>query len=168
MKGIVNSFTVTANFWEVNPQLVVVFKDVYDTDKSKGKVNSSKNMWTIALIYDPESKFKNLPLEDRIKIIEENFCKIENIGIIDKYKELVTTPAQRHLIQWNNVMEEKSKLLSTLKYDIDSWEVIEKMLIGNTKLYAELERIQDMLSKEGEEGIGRGGSVESASESKFI
>lgn len=170
MRGILNNFNTNSNFWEINPELIVAFKDVYDNDKSSKKEKSSRMMWAIALIYDPDSKFKNLILSERIARIEADFLhdKIVHDSVVSKYIDLVTTPAQRHLIMWNKKMDEKSELLSKLKYDINNWEIIEKMLAGNTKLYSELERIQDMLSKEGSDGVSRGGSMESASEGGLL
>jgi hypothetical protein len=175
MRGILNNFNTTANFWDVNPQLRIAFNDFFDKDKSKNKQDSSRVMWYVGLIHDPDSKFKNLPLQERTSTIQGNlkidlklYDKLTIDDLTNRYIDLVTTPAQRQLIQWNRIMDDKTQLLKSLKYDIANWETIEKMLTGNTKMYGELERIQDMLSKEGEEGITRGNTMESASESKLI
>ena len=167
---IVNNFDINSNFWKANPQLIIpdAFNKLYESDKGKDK--SSKVMWAIALIYDPASKFFNLPLSERKKIILKDIFKDEKANIdeyknqISLYEKLTITPAKRQLIEWNRIMDEKSELLRSLKYTTETWEMLEKMLASNTKLYDELNRISESLQKEGQEGVVKGGSVESAAE----
>ena len=44
------------NFWEVNSDYLLIseFKNLYDSDKSKNKTNSSKILWAIYFAYNPE------------------------------------------------------------------------------------------------------------------
>lgn len=162
MQGILNSFDLNADFWSVNPQFKVYFSDVYK------KKDSSKMMWAIALLYDPKSIYRNLSFDDRRVVVSTLYDGQYEESAVEKYKSLVITPAQRQLNEWNRIMDDKSRLLSIMKYDISNWEVIEKMLGGNSKLYAELQRIQEVLNQEDGEGSVRGGSLESASESGII
>lgn len=176
MMSIVNNFSTDANFWDANPmlKLPLPFKELYDEDKSKNKNKSSRIMWAIALVYDPESKFINLPLPTRMLLVRDEFIGDTEFNFEDyldqrtMYEELVLTPARRQLVEWNRIMDEKSALLRSMRYTKETWEMIEKMLISNVKLYDELERISESLEKEGNEGQVKGGAVESASESKLI
>jgi len=170
--SILNSFNIKANFWQVNPQLCAVdpLATLYNGDKSKDKSDSSKIMWAIALVFDIESKYFNIPLDDRKKIIARDYLKNDKFDFnkykeyIEFYEKLTLTPARRHLIIWNNKLDEKTTFLEGLQYNEQTAELIEKLLISNTKLYAELERISEELVKEGDSGIVKGGSEESISE----
>lgn len=168
--GILNNFATDVNFWKVNPQLIIpeVFNKLYKEDKSKDKADSSQIMWAIALIYDPESKFINIPLKDRKTLVLKDYLKNPKQELpqkaVELYEHLNITPAKRQLIEWSRIMDEKSEFLRTKKYNEATWDMIEKMLSSNTKLYSELERISDMLEREGGEGVVKGGTMESASE----
>jgi hypothetical protein len=72
---ILNGFDTDINFWKANPQLKIPqpFADILSTDKSKTKSKSSQIMWAIALLVDPESKFSNISLKNRKKMIGEDF-----------------------------------------------------------------------------------------------
>jgi hypothetical protein len=172
---ILNNFEVGANFWIMNPQLRIpeAFAVLHDKDQSKDCRKSSKIMWAIALLIDPDSKFSNAPYKDRLKLISNDYLKKEDFDW-DKYKEAITyyenmllTPAKRQVVIWNRKMDEKTVYLDTLTYEEDS-EVIEKLLISNAKLYVELERINKQLEKEESDGVAHGGREESASERGLI
>ena len=66
------------NFWEVNPQLVYIppFSELYNKDKSKNKEKSSKNMWRIFFMSDPDedkNKFYRIPEKERLEMLKEVF-----------------------------------------------------------------------------------------------
>ncbi len=170
--NILNNFDIKANFWQVNPQLKIPapFNKLYEDDKTKDKHSSSQIMWAIALTTDPSSKFFNITLEDRRTIIARDYLKDIKFDFnaykecIDFYERMVLTPAQRQLTIWSKKLDEKTELLSRITYNESNSELIEKLLISNTKLFGELQRISEALVKEGEDGIVKGGSEESISE----
>lgn len=174
--GILNNFDIKANFWKINPQLTLgePLQKLYNDDKSKDKTASSQIMWAIALVYDTESKYFNIPIGERKKIVAKDYLKNESFNFddykdhIELYEKITLTPARRHLIIWNSKLDEKTAFLEGLKYNESTAELIEKLLISNTKLYAELERISEELVKEGNSGIVKGGAIESANESGDI
>ena len=63
------------NFWLLNPQLKVTepFKSTWKLDKDKDKKKSSEMMFALAMVYDPASKYRNLPEADRISLLEEDY-----------------------------------------------------------------------------------------------
>jgi hypothetical protein len=170
--GVVNSWDTHVNFWNVNPQLKTggEFAVFYTEDKSKTKHDSSSVMWAIAYVYDNDSQYKNWSLKDRIRFVEEeilNKVKFEEKKykkLIDQYNSLQDTPILRQLKEWNRIMDEKSDLLRTMKYNIATWEVIEEMLKSNKGLYTEYERLLFALSKDESGNRVKGGSEESLSE----
>ena len=174
--GILNSFDTKDNFWKVNKQLVIPeeFENFRYNDRSRDKEESSKIMWAIALLIDPDSKYKRLKLQDRKNLIAKDFLKNEKFqwdkykDIISFYEKLILTPAQRQLMIWEQKLDEKTELMANTTYDLDNAEILEKLLASNSKLFAELERIKDQLNKEDDSGSMKGGGVESASESNLI
>ncbi len=174
MIKVLNSFDIKANFWKINPQLRIAFKEIHDADKSKEKLESSSIMWAIALILDTESKYFNMPILERKQLIAREYLKDASFNFekykheMNLYEKLTITPAKRQLTEWSRIMDEKSELLKSLSYTTETWEIIEKMLKSNKDLYSELERISELLVKEGERGTIKGGSVESASEGGLV
>lgn len=170
--GILNNFDTKENFWKVNKQLVIPeeFENFRYNDRSRDKEESSKIMWAIALLLDPDSKFKRLRLQDRKSLIAKDFLKNEKFqwdkykDIINFYEKLILTPAQRQLMIWEQKLDEKTELMAVTTYDLDNAEILEKLLASNSKLFAELERIKEQLEREDDSGIVQGGAEESASE----
>jgi hypothetical protein len=94
-ESILKDFNIDLNFWKINPQLIIVFDDLYEKDKSKDKITSSKIMWAIAMLYDPSDKnqFRNADFDVKKKAISDNYLKDKNfdwllyVNEIDLYKE---------------------------------------------------------------------------------
>lgn len=164
-------FDSKLNFWKSYPEFLLI--EEFKTFKLEDK-DSSQIMWAICLMFHPESNFKNLSYKDREKLIcsnlelKKSFKFSDYKDIIKQFEKLTISPAKKHLILWNRIMGERDELLSTLKYDIDNYETIDKMLLNNTKLYSELERITAMLEKEDGDGLVKGGGEESASEKQLL
>ena len=162
---LVNLADYKLDFHKCNPELSLV-EDI--------KKTPSKIMWGIAFINDPKSKFFNLPKKDKENLIKKEYIKDETIDfnkyqkVTDMYIKLCTTSAQRHLIEWNNKMDEKSEYVRTLEYGSETWKQIDDMLSSNTKLYAELERITTSLAIEEAEGAVKGGQSKSMLESQTL
>ena len=170
------SFDVKQNFWKVNPSFLVaeVFKALYTKDKSKNKEQSSTIMWGIALYYHPESTFKNVAAKDREMLIIKGHIKDPKFKF-SNYKEevklfesMVTTAAQRALMQWDTMMDERREFLSTQKYALANCDALDKMHKGTKDLYKSLEEIKKQIEKEGDGGAIKGGGEESASEKGAI
>lgn len=169
--NILNNFEINANFWKINHQLIVPreFNELYKNDKSKDRSTSSKIMWAIALVNDPDSRFCNLPYSDRIKLVARDYLKEDKYDFqkVEKasnlYIQLILSPAKRMMLTWNRLMDEKIEHLNKMKYS-DNPKQIEELLTSNSKLYSEYERIMEVLDKDEVSGKARGGVNESASE----
>lgn len=170
-----NNFDLRNNFWEVNSNFLILdeFKQLYDEDKSKKKEKSSLLMWSLSLLLHPDSILFNVSISDRRRIISVEYLHDSKFNWADVekqvqlYQKLVLTSAQRQLVLWTRLMDEKSEYMNTLSYK-NNWEEVEKMLLSNSKLYSELERISEQLEKEGAEGLVKGNAEESASEAGDI
>lgn len=169
MRGF--DFNIAENFWVHNPELKFPeqFRELYDTDKSKDKKDSSQIMWAIALLEHPKSKFFNLSYKERKILIANDFLRNKDFkwdSIASKitfFQKFILSAGERQLALWSKLMDQKTEYLQTLTYSNDA-DIIEKLLTSNSKLYSELERISEQLEKEGSEGEIAGGAMESASE----
>lgn len=175
--NLIKTFSVDSNFWDLYPNLKVpeVFSNLYKDDKSKKKEDSSKIMWAICLCYDTKSEFYNLPLEDRIKLVEKDYLKKDNIlkskeikPLIEMFTKLSDTPALRQLRIWNNKMDEKTSFIEKTPYNDETWEMLDKMILNNKAMYAEYMRIQKELVEEGIESSIKGDKELSLSDSGEI
>lgn len=189
--GLVNNFTTTANFWEVNPQLQVIspFKELYREDSSRKKKNSSDLMWFIALCNDPDSKFRNIPSEDKVELIGEdffsdvNFYKAHQDQLDDlsaSYQLYTETAAQRALREWEEKIIERARFIKNTTFSMDEYDEsgklrkgtadqLDKMLANTKKLFDDYQRIlKDLRAEEEEGGSLKGGAEESLSDSGEI
>jgi hypothetical protein len=170
--GILNNFETNNNFWKVNKQLCIPeeFESFRYNDRSRDKEESSKIMWAIALLLDPDSKFKRLRLQDRKTLIAKDYIKNEKFqwdkykDIILMYEKLILTPAQRQLSELERKLDERTEFLNNTPYNDESYEMIEKIRKNTSDWYDDLERIKDKLEREDDGGVTKGGSEESAVE----
>ena len=174
--GLANSFDIAVNFWKVNPQLASFggFKELYDSDDSKDKVSSSKIMWAIAFMYDPDSKFINIPTEKRMDIIKIDFLKDKKFdwskydNQIKMYLDCILTPAERLMSEWKNKLEERSKFIKEQKYTLENAKDLDRMLADTKKMYDYYNSVLDDLIKEKSGSRVKGNTMESAAEKGLI
>ena len=71
-KSIINNFNIDSSFWELNPQTIIIFNEFYEKDNSKNKIDSSKVMWAVALLVDPNdnNSFRFVEYKQKMKDIE--------------------------------------------------------------------------------------------------
>lgn len=172
---MINTFDVDKNFWIENPDMKAInpFKELYESDTSKKKSESSLIMWFIVLCYDRESKFsKLLPDGDEGKhaVVGEDYCedihfykkhKKEIDMCVDMYNNLQYTPLERHLRTWEDLLDKRTKFLKGQEYDFDTDEKLDKMAERTLKVHNTIKQIKDDLSKEAAEGTVKGGGQKS-------
>lgn len=159
------------NFWDMHPELKIIeeFNKVYTADKSKQKSNSSRTMWAIDFAYNPESRFFNLP--NKLDIISKDFLKDPKFKwesldkVIDIYKNIVLSDAERALVSWNEIMGMRDKSLKKLykealnvqhigEVDTKILKEIDTMLANTAKLFDDYKKIkkdyeEDKIKKKG-------------------
>lgn len=151
-------------FWEIYPRLkeVGVFKEVFACDKSPNKKHSSKKMWAVAFIWDSASEFFNLPEDpddedSKIRLVFEDYVgdfsvftrnKETIYRMKDFYLKLHETPAKRSLRELEEQLEERSKFMKSIVYDMGTFnentgkyeggtvDTKEKMMANNDKVYS--------------------------------
>jgi hypothetical protein len=181
------------NYWLLHPQMKTIkeFKDVFLTDKSKDKINSSKLMWAIALYCDPhdQNPWRNINDADRRTLIAEDFLLSPKFDwersdikeLIEKYEDLCLTVWEKELVRLERKLSERSDFISSTKYTLDEYEEnngkvklkkgtatqLDKMMTDTIKIYEQADKIKQMLGKESG-GHTRGGAKESAGEKAEI
>lgn len=182
---ILETFDPDTNFWAVHPQLKVPkeFKNLYKADKSKDKTRSSNVMWAIAYVYHPKSKFYNLPIEQKKKLVAKDFLEDENFDWssiedeVNLFKELCLTQAERSLDNFYNKLKQRDEFINSYPYEFkrvhegSSKTIAEALdsMLGKTKaLYDTYYNILEELTKEDSGSKTEGGGVESLSDSGEI
>lgn len=169
---MIQIFDIEQNFWDLYPdfKIALSFKDLYKQDKSRGREKSSKLMWFVAYTTDLNSKFYNLDQESRFETIGEDYMKDidfyqnnkkELDVLIEDYVKLNFSSAQKQLRAWEIKSDERAKFISTIPYNLENYEDLDKMAINTSKIYNELKNIKELLSKEDGEGSMKGGGVAS-------
>lgn len=172
---MVQIFDIEQSFWDMYPdfKIAMSFKNLYKKDKSRGKVNSSKIMWFIAYTRDMNSKFYNLPQEEKDAIIGEDFLRNKNFYednkgeldvLIEDYLKLMYTPSRRHLMDWDRKLIERSNLIGNIPYSLDNYEELDKMAANTPKIYKAIADLKAELDKEEGSGTLKGGAMESLSD----
>jgi hypothetical protein len=142
------------NFWELNSDLIILdeFSKLYYKDKSKDKQDSSKILWAIFYAYNPESKFFNYP--NKQDVISQSFIKDPKFkwedykDLIEAYKNVVLTDAERALINWNEIMTMRDQSIKDLykkaieESDTDELVKIDKMLANTPKMFEDYKKIK--------------------------
>jgi hypothetical protein len=134
-----------------------------------GTNDSSTMMWFVTYVCDPGSTLRNLPENLRVETLLENGAiekmkyqkhkqKIEELMVA--YYKLVETPAARQLRIWNKKMDEKSAFMEITPYDGSTFEMLEKMMSSNAKIYNEYDQIMKKIAMD-DDGVTRGGATES-------
>jgi hypothetical protein len=142
------------NFWKEHPELITASKlgDLYKQDKTKNKVWSSKIMWGIHLCESLDSKYYHYP--DKYQQISETLIKEKDFKwedyelVIEMYRELCITDAERALTIWNDTMRLRSRSLKEMyrdafdEKDTDELVKLDKMLALTPKMFDDYKKIK--------------------------
>lgn len=173
MKAISDS-----NFWDNNRDLLVidVFQKLYKADKSRGKEDSSKTMWGIYFVYNPESKLYNIP--NKLDMIAKDFFKDPKFSwskiepLVEMYKSSVLSDAERALVSWNEIMIMRDQAIKQLYIeaitakDTDELVKIDKMLASTPKMFDDYKKVRK--DYEEEKTSKRGTKIKSLTEAGEI
>ena len=121
-----SAIDVEDDFWETNPQLKYypVFKELYNEDKSKKKVNSSKTMWCLWMICDPHPKNKvfHQMLDDQKEIIKAYFPKFpwSELKVLQAaYDKYCISRAKRDFVEMMETLTKRKEFLNEAEYHFD-------------------------------------------------
>jgi len=167
------------NFWEVNPQLTYMspFSELYQSDKSKNKDRSSRDMWCIFFMSDPDEDknlFYRIPEKERLEMLMEVFHPKFNLEdelvskAMEEYPTLCLTAVERALKDEKDALTKRAKFLSTADYDFDTMKDLDNAYSKTSKIYENFEAIEERFIKQKSQSRVKGGRRESASEKGLI
>ena len=176
MFKLLDSFDITANFWEVNKQLKVVepFASLWKEDKSKDKSHSSRIMWGVALAYDADSKYINYSEVDRKKIIakdwllDKDFKWKDYSKLTEAYQEMFVNEALRTKREFENKLAERRVLINSTEYNLENIKFLDEIVCNTEKLIKILVYLNKELEHSTTEAVTHGGTEESATEKNLI
>jgi hypothetical protein len=163
------------NFWEVNPQLVYMppFSSLYSNDKSKNKEKSSKDMWCIFFMSDPDeekNKFFRITEDKRLDMLKEVFHPEfdENDELIltclNTYPHICLSSVERALKAEKEALAKRAKFLQEADYNYDTMKDLDNAYSKTSKIYENFEVIEERFMKQKNQARVRGGRRETASE----
>lgn len=189
METLVTAFNYKdGNFWVTNPGFTYfdTLKTFYKNDKTKGKTNSSKIMWAIALLVDPhkDNPWRNTAYVEKLKLIANEYLEEPSFDwskyqhIIDEYQKRATTEIEQQLHRFKIKMDERQSFIDSTKYSLDSYDdgrlikgtadQLDKMMINTDKISNMYEKLMEAISKQADKASTKGGREKSASEKGLL
>lgn len=121
---------VEENFWELNPQLKYIspFKEVHQADKSKNKETSSKDMWCVWMLHNPDfdNKIFQLPDDRKMEAVSNYHSSFDPTApliakVIDEY-DVCLSAAARAFVMEVNTMKQRAAIFAEQTYTFDTWK----------------------------------------------
>jgi hypothetical protein len=150
--NIQKEFKPTENFWDLNPHLIYIkpFSLLYNRDKSKNKTDSSKDMWCILWLSDPDedvNKYYRLPMEDRLDVCKEfnpTFSEEEDVvaTCIQEYEEKCLTTIERAYKQEKEKLVKRAEFLRKAEYNFDTMKGLDDAYSKSKKIWDDYARIE--------------------------
>lgn len=169
----------SGNFWELNPHMIHVepFSDMYIADKTKNKEQSSKDMWCVLWMTDPDEDsnkyYRIFDKEERLGI-----CKSFNtnfdpehpliVDALEKYPFLCLTADELAYKLQKDQLIEISQFLSKQEINMMSVGEIIKLKSQMPKIYQDFEKVDKMFHKNKSESRVWGNRKQTAREKGLI
>ena len=177
------------NFWEVNPQFKIYppFHLLYEKDKSKDKDFSSRQMWTIFFMCDPDENdniFYRIAYGERKKTLSETFVKdldwddVNFVKCLEAYPLECMTAVQRAYAEEKNQLQKRAKLIADTELTLDTTTFHEGKVIvikgtatqinmlqkDSLSIYQKYQKIEEEFIKDKQSARAKGGSKLTKSE----
>lgn len=165
----------SGNFWDLNPHMIYVepFSHLYSADKSKDKDKSSKDMWCILWLTDPDEEvnkyYRIVDREERIDI-----CKAFNPEFdvdhpqiqasLERYPYLCMNADELAYKLQKDQLIEISQFLSNQPIQMDTIKDIIDLKAKMPKIYQDFEKIDKLFQKNKSEQRIFGGRKQTARE----
>jgi hypothetical protein len=162
------NFSIEDSFWHLNPQLVIMkpFSKLYNADKSKDKMESSKQMWCVFFCSSADEEnnlFYRIPIEERKEMLKETYVPKINWNdslfkeCCDSYPLLCMNSTERALQEMKEFLMKRKKALLAMDYNLESMKHIDAAIGANLKIYQDFEKIEALFMQEKKKTIVRGG-----------
>jgi hypothetical protein len=200
LTSINKNFEMNQNFWTINPQLKIMspFNQLYNRDKTKDKSTSSKEMWVIFFLCDPDeeaNKFATIPVKSRKEMLSKTFFEIDDNDEVIKeclkeYPNLCLSKLEKLFYEEQKSMEDRHNIIVNTSYTLDDTEkdskgntifvagkpmvkkgtatTLDKMRLDSLKIYQNYKEIEKIFLDEKNSSRVFGGREESAMERGLI
>jgi hypothetical protein len=167
------------NFWDLNPHLRFVnpFSFLYNQDSSKNKDTSSKHMWCIFFLSEPDENinlYYRLSYDELIKVCE-NFNPDFNIEdelilqCVQEYPEICLTVIERLLKTTKDLFKKRNSFLKEAEYNFETMTAIDNAIAKTPKMEEDFDKIvQKYIEDKNKEVQLYGGRKLTAREKKTI
>ncbi len=142
--NIKKEFKPDQNFWELNPHLRFVkpFSELYGEDESKNKTNSSKTMWCIFYLSEPDEDinlYYRLGYDDILDIchkFNKTFDETNELvrECIATYPEVCLTVIERTLKVTKDLFKKRNSFLKEAPYDFETMTQIDNAISKTPKM----------------------------------
>jgi hypothetical protein len=167
------------NFWEANPQLVYMFpfSALYEGDESKDKEVSSKNMWCVYFMCDPdeeENLFYRMSVQERIDMLKvtynPEFDEVDELIAlcVTSYPDICLNAVERALKNEKDALTKRADFLVKADYNFETMKDLDNAFSKTSKIYENFENIEERFLKHKSQSRVKGGRNESASEKGHI
>lgn len=171
--------TQTGNFWELNPHMIYVepFFSMYNADKTKDKSKSSKDMWCIIWMVDPDEDvnryYRITDPDERLSIcknfnpdFDENHPLI--LDALEKYPFLCMDAVERSYKLDKDQLIQISTFLSKQPITLENAKEIIDLKAKLPKIYQDFDKLDKMFQKNKSEQRVLGGRKQTARERGLI
>lgn len=150
---LISNFDIYQDFYS-DPQIKSIFQEEHSS-----KV-SSQTMWALLLYHHPKSKYYPLDHKSKLFLIEKDYLhsplKLEDYtSTITKIKEFLLTKPERSLANWEQKLEERDTLIASIPYNAETYDMLDKMMSNNDKLWKTYLAILKQVTQE-DEGTSQG------------
>jgi hypothetical protein len=152
-------FDLKDNEITISPEILTIgiFEDIWNSDKSKNKINAYNDFKYIYHLCDFNSPYNNYSEEKRTQAIKEEVLGKKDYEPSDKviqaciiYKELKETPIERLFTSVKNKIEEISMYLSTNELTDDSVTPVLKIFDSMSKIVGQYKTLEVAVKSEKE------------------
>jgi hypothetical protein len=177
--NIKKTFDPTINYWELNPHLIYMkpYSTLYNEDKSKDKTESSKTMWCITWLIDPDedtNKYFRLPEDQRLEICKEFHSSFDYENeliqeIMVSYPEDCLTIIERSLRDTKEFIRKRDKFIKTQDYNLSTMKELDDAAAKTIKIFQDYEKIEKQFLEYKSKGVRiKGGRNQTIRESGRI
>lgn len=148
----------SGNFWELNPhtQYVEPFASMYTSDNSKGKEQSSKDMWCVFWMSDPDedaNKYYRINKEERLEICKAYNPKFDEehpliSEALEKYAFLCLSADELAYKLQKDQLIEISQFLAQQTISLETVGEIIKLKSQMPKIYQDFEKVDKLFQKQ--------------------
>jgi len=181
MTGFTNinkSLSGNENFWNLNAHMIYVepFSDLYNQDKSKNKEESSKTMWCILWMEDPDeevNKYYRIPKDERLEICSKYHPSYDEDHPLtrecrEKYPHLCLDADQLAYKLQKDQLIEISQFLSKQEITLTTVKDIIDLKARMPKIYQDFDKVSKLFEKNKADQRIFGGRKQTARERNLI